>query len=184
MRNWLIVGGLTAAVAAVAFVSRPEPVLALGGEAIEIVGSGKMNHYHGSFALGSKTFVNKITPAGVVKCITGEEPSCAGLVEVDAGGKAYLFFDSATSWRAATNPAGTGATTLTGFVGGKGEFTFTGHHDLSNTDFIFSGKVKFEKGSSVVKSIKGKYQAISTTAEHVGVGSFRSVGKAITISKK
>lgn len=184
MRNWLLVGGLIAAAAAAALVSRPEPVLALGGEAIEIVGSGKMNHYHGSFTLGQKTFVNKIKSSGIAACITGDEPSCSGYIEQDAGGKAYLFFDSATSWRAATNPAGTDATTLTGFVGGKGEFTFTGFHEMSGTEFIFSGKVKFNKGTNVVKAIAGKYQAISQTAEHVGVGSFHSVGKTIAILKK
>jgi hypothetical protein len=183
MKKWLVCGGLTLAACGAAFLFQPDEASALSGEAFEITGSGKILHYHGPPQVGAKTFVNKAKAADIASCIAGNEPSCAGLIEEDAGGKAYVFFDSPTQWRVATNTTGANATTLTGFVGGKGEFVMTGTHALSSTVFILEGKVKFQKGSLTVKKMTGKLAAVSSLAEHYGQFKVKTVGKVLPTKK-
>src|SRR5262245_13370413 len=120
----------------------PAPAPAAGGAIVfELTGSAKMVHLEGPEIPGAKPFKNSANIDMITECILGNDPTCAGKIETDAGGKAYLLFDSLTSWRLATNAAGVGATVLTGQTDPKGGFMMTGTHLMSNTSFLLSGKV-------------------------------------------
>jgi len=136
-------------------------------------GSGKLIHLEGPEVAGASPFKSSLNSDLVTACINGTDPTCTGDIETDAGGKSYLLFDSLTSWRIATNPAGDDATTFTGQVDGKGGFTMAGTHALSSSQIMLTGKVKFEKGTLNPVSLSGKIIAVSTETEHYGTGSLK-----------
>jgi len=183
MKKWLTIGGLTLAACAAVALFQPEPAIALSGEAFQLTGAGSIRHYHGPPQPRGKTFVNKVKASGISSCISGNEASCFGLIEEDAGGAAYVFFDSPTSWRVASNPAGTDATTLAGFVGGRGEFVMSGTHALSDTLFVLTGKVKFAGKTLNVSRMSGRLTAVSSVHQHHGTFKVKTKGKAL-LSKR
>jgi hypothetical protein len=84
-------------------------------------------------------------------------------LDLDPSGKFYLFYDSQTSWRAATNPNGDDATTLTGQISNDGQVWMFGTYQLpmgaGTADIFVTGKVKYEKagvGIYIPKSVKGQ----------------------------
>ncbi len=172
-------GDAAAAVAAAGLGAVPDPLPGTqeGTVFFTLSGSGTIVHPHG-VTPGLKPFKNKVKLAQITDCIAGTALGCdAGTIEVNAGDPtAYLFFDGLTSWRLATNANGDDATTLTGLVDGKGGFLFTGSHVLSGTEFVLSGKVKFEKGTFNPKKISGKISAVAVGQEHYGTGTFKSTG--------
>ena len=149
--------------------------------AMTLTGSGKILHVHTGPQPGDKPFKSSVKSKDVAPCIEGTAAGCTDGVTIfaDAGGTAYLFFDSLTSWRVATNPNGDDATTLTGLVDGKGGFMLAGTDALSGTQILVSGKVVFEKGSFTPKKISGKLSAVSTDMGHYGTGSFKAVPAAM-----
>jgi hypothetical protein len=169
--------GLALGLALVSTSTAPDAE-AFSGEVFEITGGATQFHFESQPAPGKGAFVNKITPATVVACINGSNPSdgCAPFLEQDAGGKAYILFDSLTSWRIATKSDGTNATTLTGLVDGAGAFTFAGKHVKSGSNVMLTGKVKFQKGTYTPLSISGKVIGVSTLTRHFVTGTFKTVG--------
>jgi hypothetical protein len=149
---------------------------AFAGETFEITGGGRQYHFEGQPLPGKKAFVNKISAGNVVGCITGADPSCAAFVEQDAGGKAYLFMDTQTSWRVSTALDGSNATTLTGLVDGSGAFMFAGTHVKSGSQVLLTGKVRFQKGTYTPQAVVGKVNGVSTLTRHFVYGTFKSVG--------
>lgn len=85
------------------------------------------------------------------------------LLDLDPGGKFYLYYDSQTQWRAATNPNGENTTTLTGQISNDGQVWMSGTYQLpmamGTADIFVTGKVKYEKagiGIYIPKSVKGQ----------------------------
>ena len=84
-------------------------------------------------------------------------------LDLDPSGKFYLYYDSQTQWRAATNPNGENTTTLHGQISNDGVVWMFGEYQLpmgAGTAQIFvTGKVKYEKagvGIYIPKSVKGQ----------------------------
>jgi hypothetical protein len=180
----LLVGAAGLALGVAAAWSPPAPPAhAFGGEVFEITGAATQLHFEAQPLPGKKAFVNKITAKVMSACIAGTNPAdgCAGRVENDAGGKAYIFFDSLTSWRMSTHLDGSEATTFEGLVDGAGNFMFAGEHAKSGNRVMLSGKVKFSRGTYTPTGINGKVLAVSNLTAHFFSGSFRSVGKAIVL---
>lgn len=148
----------------------------------EITGSGSLLHQHTVPVAGVKAAKTKIKESQIAPCILaslpGGDSTCIDLLTPDAGGKAYLFFDSLDTWRIATNLDGTGAVTLTGMIDGKGAFTMAGTDaDSDNTQIMVTGKVTFAKGTTDPTKLSGKITAVSMLQGHAGTGKFKSVVK-------
>lgn len=144
-----------------------------GGTVVfDLTGNARIVHVHGRLVSGKAPFKSTANLAKISGCIAGNDISCAGKIEVDEGGKAYLLFDSPTQMRIATNSGGTGATVLTGLTDGTGNFQMSGNHTLSDTTFFVTGKMTFSKETLVPKKISGKILAYSPTDEHYGTGNF------------
>ena len=82
-------------------------------------------------------------------------------LDLDPSGRFFLYYDSQTQWRAATNPNGTDTTTLTGHVSNDGQAWMFGQYvaNGSTSQIFVTGKVKFEKadvGVYIPKSVKGQ----------------------------
>jgi hypothetical protein len=172
-------GDAAAAVAGAALAvaqAQPDGGVYAGSVAFLLTGSGSIVHPHG-VQPGLKPFKNTVKIAQISECIAGTAAGCSDGVTIEANPgdpQAYLFFDSLTSWRVATNSNGDEATTLTGLVDGKGGFMFSGTHALTGTAMLLSGKVVFEKGTLVPKKISGKLSAVAVDQEHYGTGSFKA----------
>jgi hypothetical protein len=146
-----------------------------GSTVFELTGSGSILHSHDNLP-GDKPFKSKVKAGDIATCVQGTAQGCTpSTIEVDAGGKAFLFFDSTTAWRIATNGAGTNATDLVGTVDGKGGFAFAGTDALSGTSFYLTGKVKLQKGQPDFQplSLSGKITAVCPVQGHYGTGSFK-----------
>ena len=141
-------------------------------------GGGSILHSHDNQP-GDKPFKSKVKADDVVDCIAGNAQGCSELtVETDKAGQAFLYWDSPTNWRIATNPSGTDTTSLIGTVDGKGGFAFSGTHALSGTSFYLTGKVKLDKTQApdfVPLKISGKILAVCTGQGHYGSGNFKAV---------
>jgi hypothetical protein len=168
------------AVVTLIVVAQPRAARAFSGEVIEVTGSGKLFHFEGGAVAGVKTPVTKVSAAAVAACIVGAPSPCDTALENDAGGKAYISFDSDTSWRITTDAACTTSTTLTGVVGGDGNFMMAGTHALSNTQVVIQGKVQLAKGTLNPTGISlGAVLAVSDTLEHYALGTFRTAGAVL-----
>jgi hypothetical protein len=176
-RILIAAAGLALGIALVSASTAP-PAEAFSGEIFEIVGGGAQTHFESQPAPGKKAFVNKLKTAAIVGCIAGTNPAdgCAGFMENDAGGKAYVFFDSLTSWRISTHLNGSNAMTLHGLVDGAGNFMFAGTHAKSGAEVVLSGKVKFAKGSYTPTGLSGKVVGVSNLTNHFVSGTFKTVG--------
>ncbi|MBI2359221.1 MAG: hypothetical protein HYV04_09995 [Deltaproteobacteria bacterium] len=160
-------------------LGQPPSAGAFSGEIFEITGSGKLFHFEAPPTPGQKAPVTSVKASALAPCITGGDATCTGFLEQDAGGKAYVYFDSDTSWRIATNPDGTDTTTLTGLVAGDGSFMMSGRHEMSETEFTIQGKVKFQKGTFTPLSMNGSISAVSNLTLHYGTGKVKTVGDKV-----
>jgi hypothetical protein len=179
-RIFIAAAGLVLGMAMVSATTEPE-AKAFSGEVFEIVGGGRQTHFESQPAPGKKAFVNSLKPAAIVACIAGTNPAdgCAGFMENDAGGKAYIFFDSLTSWRISSHLDGSNPLTVTGLVDGAGNFMFAGTHAKSGAQVVLSGKVKFLKGTYTPTAINGKVVGVSSLTRHFVSGTFKSLGKQL-----
>ena len=159
------------------------------GLRFEITGSGSLTHLE-SVVPGQKPFVSKVTAAQIAACITGTPPiDCnSGALEIDAGGKAFLYVPDAGNGEIiyiSTDSACANLTQLDGLIGGTGTFMYAGHHTKSDTDLLIQGTVTFVKGTTTPVSIKkASIMAVSNrpSFEHYAVGTFVTVGAAVPIS--
>lgn len=128
---------------------------------------------------GVKPPIGNVKNKDISDVLTGALPDFAeDYLDLDPGGKFYLYYDGRSSWRVATNPNGADLTTLNGQVANDGVFWLAGHYDmfLADADVFVQGKVTFEKNSFVPKKVKGKFLFVS---EALGTGmtlSFKTVG--------
>jgi len=179
----ILAGAAFGAVLGMAFVaaSTTDDASAFSGEKFEIVGGGTQTHFEAQPAPGKKAFVNKLSAAAVAAAIVGVNTdfNSQTYLEHDAGGKAYIFLDSLTSWRLSPHLDGSEATTLTGLVDGAGNFMFAGTHAKSSSQVVVTGKVKFAKGTYTPTGISGKVVGVSPVTRHFISGTFKSLGKAI-----
>jgi hypothetical protein len=144
----------------------------------QITGTGKLVHFEPApFAPGVKAPVTNVTAAVIAACIAGTGIDCTGSnLEIDLGGKAYLYILDPTHIGVATNNVCSNVTVLEGLVDGGGNFMFTGHHSLSDTEVVVQGKVLFAKGTLTLIGIKAaSILAISNHLEHYGIGKFSTV---------
>jgi len=106
---------------------------------------------------GKKLGNGKITNKGLTAVLKGELDDFAkDFLPLDPGGTVYLYYDSLTSWRVATNPNGQNTVPLTGRVANDGTFWMMGTWNFGTMGSVFAvGKVKFEKGTFNAKSVTG-----------------------------
>jgi hypothetical protein len=154
----------------------------------EITGAGKLFHVEDPVSGGTKPFVTPITAAQIASCITGTPSPCNTEVETDGGGKAYLFLASNHQVFLATNQSCTNSTELVGDVGGDGSFMFSGHHDLSDTDFIVQGSMTLDKTQfpsiAPVAIKKASILAVRNSHnQHWAIGTVKSVVELTTIHR-
>ncbi len=175
MRAVVIITVLFALLLAVVPSAPAAPML--GGSTIfEISGGGSILHYHNP-ATTKPSFKNKANKKNIPLCIMGTAGGCSdnNTVDADPAGKGYLFYDSTTAWRLATNPDGDEAIMLTGYVSNDGRFTMIGTDALSMTQVAVIGKVKFDKATGDPAKVNGKVFAVSAGQEHAGKGNFKTV---------
>ncbi len=175
---------VTVSAALAATVSFPI-LLALGGTTgptyvFELSMKGKTWNTAVVLNPGVKPPIGKVKNKDIAAVLKGELPDfAADYLDLDAGGKFYLYYDGKSSWRVATNPNGDDLTTLDGQVANDGQFWMAGRYDmfLADADAFAQGKVTFEKGTFTPKKVKGKLHFVSAT---LGTGmtlSFKTVGK-------
>jgi hypothetical protein len=149
----------------------------------EISGSGTFVHFDPPIVPGVKPFVTKVSAAQVALCIAGTGNGCiSGNLELDGGGKAYLFLPFLHTAYIGTKADCSNATKLQGNTAGDGTFMFAGHHELSHSDVNLQGKVTFDKtffstGTPFVPIAikKASLIAVSSTLFHYAVGTFFTV---------
>ena len=153
-----------------------------GGFVFALSGSGKCVHVEGGAVAGNKPFKNTIKDDDLASCIAGVGNGCDANsldINTDPDAGLFLIYNGPDEWALANNPAGDDAVSLTGVVDGKGGFMMAGVHTATDGDsqFFFSGKVLFEKGTLNPKKISGKFTAVKTVPgeEHYGSGSFKAV---------
>ncbi len=116
---------------------------------------------------GQKIGIGKVKDKNVTAVLQGSLPDfAADFLDLDPSGKFFLLFDSLTSWRVATNDAGTNATTLQGRVSNDGVFWMFGSYDLpmmpgAMGKIFVTGKVKFQKGSYAPAKVSGIFYFLS-----------------------
>jgi len=109
---------------------------------------------------GKKLGVGKVKDKTVAAVLRSEIVNAAtDYLHLDASGQFFLYYDSKSSWRVATNQFGTNVTMLEGKVANDGTFWMFGEYDIppdDETGEVFAtGRVKFERGIFNPKSIKG-----------------------------
>jgi hypothetical protein len=176
-----------AIVAVVGFLFLPEAhATAPNIPGFQITGSITVYHFENidTEPAGQKTPITKLSAAVLAACITGSGVNCtSGNLELDSGGKAYLFIETKEKAWIATNNTCTNATQMDGLVGGDGSFMFSGHHEKSDTDFVVQGKVSFLSGTFTPTSIKkASIMAIGhPPIDHYAIGTFATVGSVFGI---
>jgi len=113
---------------------------------------------------GVKPPIGEVTTAKIRDVLKGVLPDYAeDFLDLDAGGKFYLFYDSKSQWRVATNPEGDDATILRGQVANDGTFWMAGNYSLfmANADVFVQGKVTFKNNTFEPKKVKGKFFLVS-----------------------
>lgn len=178
MKRLLIAAAGTALGVALVSASTTTPAQAFAGEVFEIVGGGRQTHFEVQPLAGKAGFVNTLKATDIAGAIVGTAPGSGPFLEHDAGGKAYILFDSLTAWRISTNTNGTNALTLNGLVDGAGKFMFAGTHALSGSRVVITGKVKFAKNTYTPLAISGKIVGVSNVTNHFVSGTFKTLGKA------
>lgn len=164
MRKFFLV--LVAVIVAFAWLShRPEPARS-GATVFPLKLSGKSWQPQILTVPGQKVGIGKVKDKDVTAVLQNILPDfAADFLDLDPGGKFFLYFDSLSSWRVATNDTGTNTTTLTGRVSNDGVFWMFGTYDLpmmAGTGKIFvTGKVKFQKGSFDAAKLNGTFYFLS-----------------------
>ena len=102
---------------------------------------------------------------------------------LDPSGKVFLYYDSLTSWRLATNTAGQSTVPLTGAVANDGTYWMMGSYNMGTAGSIFAvGKVTFDKKAPdpfQAKSVKGMFYFFSNLIDTGLVLKFKT-GKPVT----
>jgi hypothetical protein len=84
---------------------------------------------------------------------------------LDPSGKVFLYYDSRTDWRVATNVNGQDTVPLSGHVANDGTFWMMGDYNMGTMGSMFAvGKVKFDKRAAdpfQAKSVKGTFYFFS-----------------------
>lgn len=164
---------------------QPREAEPFSGEGFEISGKGKLVHFEAPINPGQKPFVSSVTAADIVACVQGLATALGcdpTSVEVDAGGKVYVFMISDTLWKVSTKADCSNPTSLTGVVGGNGTFMMAGTHLLSNSEIILQGKVNFAKGTFTPTGMKNaKLSAVSEAHDHYGTGTVSTVASVPTV---
>lgn len=131
---------------------------------------------------GVKPPIGKIDDGRIASVLQGTLPDFAAqFLTLDAGGRIYLYYQDRETWHLATNPNGTGLTTLTGQVANDGVFWMSGPyvHPMMGTlgQIFLTGKVKFERGSFTPSSIKGEASFVGGSPVSTGItAKFKTVG--------
>lgn len=116
---------------------------------------------------GKKLGTGKVKDKNITAVLQGTLPDfAADFLDLDPSGKFFLFFDNLSSWRVATNDAGSNATTLQGAVSNDGVFWMFGSYDLpmmpgAMGKIFVTGKVKFQKGSFAPAKVSGTFYFLS-----------------------
>jgi hypothetical protein len=161
--------------------------------AFEITGGGTLYHFEDIFiAPGAKPGVTKLSLTQIANCIQGNllnDPHAVNCnatnLEIDAGGKAYIFLEGIHKIWIATNNTCANATELDGLVQGDGSFMFAGNHaKADDTNFIVQGKISFVSGTFSPTGIKkASVMAVSTPLRHYAIGTFATVaGSAFSVA--
>lgn len=97
-------------------------------------------------------------------------------LDLDQSGRFFLYYDSQTQWRAATNPNGVDTTTLTGRISNDGQVwmfgTYNAPGNVATAQIFVTGKVKYEKaniGVYIPKSVKGQVFFLSDDTLDTGM---------------
>jgi hypothetical protein len=133
-----------------------------------------------AFGPGFKVGPGKVNDKILAAVLRQELPDfAADFLNLDPGGHFFLFFDGRgadgrTTWRVATNDAGTLATTLTGIMTQDGIFFLSGSYSPPGLGAIGScfltGKAKFAKGTFNPTKISGTCSCLLSSAGIIGEG--------------
>ncbi len=142
-----------------------------------------------AFGPGFKVKPGKINDKILGGILRQELPDFArDFLNLDPGGKFYLFFDGRgadgrTTWRVATNQSGTLATTLQGIITQDGVFFLSGSYSPPMLGAIGScfvtGKAKFAKDTFNPTKISGTASCLLSSPLVIGEGftvKFKTVG--------
>lgn len=128
---------------------------------------------------GVKVGIGKVNTKAVADVLTGvdTEDFAADFVDLDPGGKLYLYWYSREQMGYATNPDGVDVTLMHGQCAPDGTFWMYGFYQggfaqmFSNADCMFTGKIKWEKSNDpdeyVPLKVKGTLYFVS---EDIGTG--------------
>lgn len=157
-------GKIVCALVAVAFFAAPARPRLGGGPVFELKIDGKSYDTGAILNPGVKPPIGKISTGKIADVLKGMLPDYASdFVDLDGGGKFYLYYDGKDQWRVATNPNGMDTTLLQGQVANDGTFFMAGKYTLfmANADCFVKGKVTFKKGTFEPTKIKGKFYLVS-----------------------
>jgi hypothetical protein len=172
----------------------PQPATPVSNiPAFEITGAGTLFHFEDFLIVpGAKPPTSKVSVTQIVNCIQGNplnDPHAVNCnstnLEIDAGGKAYIFLEGTHKIWIATNNTCTNPTGLDGLVEGDGSFMFAGNHaKADDTNFIVQGKISFVSGTFSPTGIKkASIMAVSTPLRHYAIGTFATVaGSAFSVA--
>lgn len=131
---------------------------------------------------GVKPPIGKVTTKKIMETLIGDLPDyAADFLDLDPDGKFYLYYDSKSQWRVATNPDGNDTTTLRGQVANDGAFWMAGTYDMfmSDADVFVTGKVKFKQGTFEPTKITGKFYLVSEAITSALDLKIETVGKPL-----
>jgi len=184
-------GVLVLALLVGSFWLRPGPAVSVGTSFVfplSVKGTARQTDL--AFGPGTKITPDKINDKILGAILRGENTSAysAQFLDVlhsDPSGRFFLFFDGrgadgSTSWRFATNPNGTMATTVHGAIAQDGFFWLAGQYTLpvlgTMADVFFEGRVKFAKGTFDPVKINGTFNLVSVAAGEGITLKFKTVG--------
>ncbi len=129
---------------------------------------------------GAKPIQGKVNDKVIAETLQGILPDYAAqFLHLDPEGKFYLFFDSRDSWRVASSSTAANATTLRGQTDTQGNFLMAGYYGFMgiDLDLFVVGKVSWEKGQFVPKSVKGTIYFVSDDMGEMMTLKFKTNGK-------
>lgn len=188
----LVSGGVVLAFLVAAFWLRPDPAVSVGASFVfplSVKGTSRQTDL--AFGPGTKITPDKINDKVLAAILRGENTTAysAQFLDVsnsDPSGRFFLYFDGrnadgSTSWRFATNPNGTNATTVHGAMTQDGFFWLSGQYTLpvlgTMADMFFEGRVKFAKGTFDPVKITGTFHLVSVAAGEGVTVKFKTLGQ-------
>ncbi len=144
----------------------PAPVQSAGGTVVfPLKLSGKSWQPQVIGVPGKKVGLGKVRDKNIIAVLQDTLPDFAkDFLDLDPSGRFFLYYDSQTSWRVATNPDGNDTTMLHGQTSNDGIAWMFGEYTLplaaGTGDVFVTGKVKFFKadpGNYMPKSVKGVF---------------------------